>query len=107
MPEFAHSRMRRSRRAFALEALAAPARAVPGIPLDSIGLYRQAGVRCLGLYCLLDGLEKPPPVAVLRTALAVDVPAVRRVAAEALCDLALMRCAAPLNCVPQGPGMRF
>ena len=43
-----------------------------------------------------------PPVMVLHTALECDVaPAVRCVAAEALCDLALMRCAKDGECKRQ------
>jgi len=54
-------------------------------------MRREAGVRCLGLYYLLDGPLEAFAVAVLRTALVVDEPFVRCIAAAALFDLALQR----------------
>lgn len=58
---------------------------------------REAGVRCLGLYYLLDGPLEAFAVAVLRTALVVDETSVRCVAAGALVDLALLRCVQHLS----------
>ena len=59
---------------------------------------RKEAVRCLGLLGLLPGSAKGEAacsqrLALLRTALAVDsAPCVQEVAAQALCDLALLRC---------------
>ena len=59
-------------------------------------------MRCLGLFSLLPGgvaAEAAAPsqrLALLRTALAFDgAAAVQDVAAQALCDLALIRCSVP------------
>ena len=53
---------------------------------------REQALRCLGWYCLLDGLPATPPVGVLCAALEADDPSNRAVAAQALCDVALLRC---------------
>ena len=52
---------------------------------------REQGLRCLGWYCLLDGLPATPPVSVLCGALEADEPAIRATAAQALCDIVLLR----------------
>ena len=64
-----------------------------------MGRCRREAARCLGLLSMLPGDNEADAVAssqrlaLLRTALAFDsAPAVREAAAEALCDLALLRC---------------
>jgi hypothetical protein len=66
---------------------------VHGSSIRSLALHRREAVRCLGLYLLLPCAGGSPAVgyAVLRAALA-DAPEVRWVAAQALCDAALVRC---------------
>lgn len=72
----------------------------PGLLHASVDVRREA-VRCLGLYCLLEGI--PTPLAshlpVLRSYLAASTqpPAVRTVAAQALGDLAMQRGAKSLD----------
>lgn len=67
----------------------------------SMGVRRREAVRCLGLFSMLpggmdaDAVASSQHLALLRTALAFDsAPEVREVAAQAVCDLALLRCTA-------------
>eukprot|EP00899_Mesostigma_viride_P008776 jgi/Mesvir1/178/Mv13533-RA.2 len=58
---------------------------------------RKAGVRCLGLLCLADEATALAHVTLLRAALTSDAPDVRREAAQALLDLALVHHPAKLD----------
>lgn len=67
-----------------------------------MGFCRREAIRCLGLFSMLlgnddaDAVASSQRLALLRTALALDsAPAVREAAAEAVCDLALLRCHCP------------
>ena len=71
------------------------------LPMQNNGhcCCRMEAVRCLGLFSMLpsamdaDGVASSQRLALLRTALAFDCAApVKQMAAQALCDLALIRC---------------
>jgi condensin complex subunit 3 len=76
--------------------------------LHAAPAVRRAGVRCLGLYCLLEGIPSslPAHLAVLRSYLASPgaPPAVRAAAAQALGDLALQRGAKALDALLPAAG---